>query len=534
MGVFMKNKVLLLLLYEHTKDSLPEETGICIIAALLRQVGYEVIIISDHIDNIVVDKLIDEQTVLIGYTVYQFNKNTVSRHLEMIKRNYPSIHTVIGGIYATYSGYEMMEENNHIDYCIRGEGERTTVELLKAIKGEIQLSSVAGLTYRSKGNIIENPDRELTDNLDTLPFAARDLLNSGALTIASIQGSRGCCANCSFCTSKIQWKKWRGRSINNIIDEIEYLKRDYSVKVFNFYDNSFEDPDKYLSRISQFANELIARHLNIYYNVYIRADFYKKASDSIMKLLFDSGLRSVEIGIESANNQDLTLYNKMTSVQDNENIINFIKSHDIIPHLDFINFNPYSTMDTIGENIDFLKRHNSMFNFFSKLNIFPKTKIYKKILNDGLYSHRDDEGRDYYKFIDQKIAILCDYIIDVKEDLIVQHNNLFNQMKWLMVYIPLQLSYIRNNNTASRLVDRTLPEYHSKIDTLNNSINIMLYDWITDLLEVCSSSVTGKLRENLGNLTREKNVMVSIQTSFQQIVSLNKRVNRLNIYNTMQ
>ena len=530
----MKDKVLLLFIYEHTMDPLPEESGICIIAALLRQEGYEVTVISRHINNINVDELIDEKTVLIGYTTYQFNKNTVSRHVAMIKKKYPMIKTFIGGIYATYSGNDLMKENDAIDFCIRGEGEHTTVELLKAIKGELQFSQVTGLTYRSAKKVIENPDRELKDDLDTLPFAARDLLNQSPFTIASIQGSRGCCANCSFCTSKIQWKKWRGRSIDNIIDEIEYLKRDYSIKVYNFYDNSFEDPDKYLNRISAFANELIKRKLNIFYNVYIRADFYKKASDSIMKLLYESGLRSVEIGIEAANEQDLVLYNKMATVQDNENIINFIKLHGIIPHLDFINFNPYSTMDTIKKNLDFLKRHKSMFNFFSKLNIFPKTSIYEKVVRDGLYSHRDNEGQDHYNFVNQKISILCNFIIGIKEDLIVNHNNLFNQMKWLMVYIPIQLTYIHNNHPVSRLVKHSLIEYQSKIQTLNSSINTLLYDWISDLLRVCEISNTEKLSENLIKLTQDKKVMNSIQTNFDQIVSLNKRVNRLNIYNSIQ
>jgi len=534
MRLIMKDKVLLLFIYEHTKDPLPEESGICIIAALLRQEGYKVTVICKNVNDITVDDLIDERSVLIGYTTYQFNKNTVNRHIAMIKKKYPEIKSFIGGIYATYSGNEMMEENNAIDFCIRGEGEHTTVELLKAINGELQFSEVTGLTYRSMGRIIENPDRELNDDLDTLPFAARDLLNDGPLTIANIQGSRGCCANCSFCTSKIQWKKWRGRSINNIIDEIEYLKRDYSINVYNFYDNSFEDPDKYLNRIREFASELSKRELNIFYNVYIRADFYKKASDSIMKLLFDTGLRSVEIGIEAANEQDLALYNKKTTVQDNEKIIDFINQYGIISHLDFINFNPYSTIDSIKKNLDFLIRHNSMFNFFSKLNIFPKTSIYEKVVRDELYSHRDSEGLDHYNFVDPVISILCKYIIGIKNDLIVNYDNMFNQMKWLMVYIPLQLSYISNRHPVSNLAAHSLKEYSLKIKTLNTSINALLYNWISDLLKLCTTSSMKQLPENLRNLTHDKKIMESLQTLFQQIVSLNKRVNRLNIYSTVQ
>ena len=156
------------------------------------------------------------------------------------------------------------------------------------------------------------------------------------------------------------------------------------------------------------------------------------------------------------------------------------------------------------------------------------------MVRDELYSHRDSEGLDHYNFVDPVISILCKYIIGIKDDLIVNYDNMFNQMKWLMVYIPLQLSYISNRHPVSNLAAHSLKEYSLKIKTLNTSINALLYNWISDLLKLCTTSSMKQLPENLRNLTHDKKIMESLQILFQQIVSLNKRVNRLNIYSTVQ
>jgi len=529
MGESQKRKVVLILLYENYTDIVPEEVGICIIAGLLRKNGYEVLLISKDIEILDNKMLIEYQPDLIGYTVYQFNKNTVHNHIKKIKVLLPNTYISIGGIYATYSCQEMMEENKIIDFCIRGEGEQTFLELMNEIsKKSNAYQTIDGLTYRMGEQIINNKDRILKDNLDSLPFAARDFIEQRPMTIASIVGSRGCCANCSFCTSKIQWKNWRGRSIDNIIDEIEYLINDYHVKSFNFYDNSFEDPYINLDRLKEFTQKVIERNIKMYYNVYVRADFYKKATDEIMKLLVKSGFRSVEIGIESANEHDLKLYNKIANPVDNVEIIEFMKKYEILYHIDFINFNPYSTYENINTNLEYLYQYKSLFNFFSVLNIFNGTKIYEKVVSDGLFIQKDKNGNNQYSFVEPSIGNICRFLSDYKRYLIEEKNNAFNDIKWLLVFIELQLSYIKNQATElKKNVYERCMRYFDVYYEIQNKVNNLFYNWIKRIIELgkCNKSY-----EEFEKYTRENNITSKLFELFDGLKKLNEDVSKFNVY----
>ena len=389
---------------------------------------------------------------------------------------------------------------------------------------------IDGLSYRLGEQIINNKDRILKNDLDSLPFAARDFIEQRPMTIASIIGSRGCCANCSFCTSKIQWKRWRGRSIDNIIEEIEYLIKNYNVKALNFYDNSFEDPYINLERLKSFTKKIIERNIKIFYNIYVRADFYKKASEEIMQLLIKSGLRSVEIGIESANLDDLKLYNKVANPHDNIEIIKFMKKYGILYHIDFINFNPYSTFENINTNLEYLYHFKSLFNFFSKLNIYNGTKIYNKVIEDGLFICKDSDGDNQYRFVDPRIGNICDFFVNYKKFLILEKNNAFNEIKWLLVFIEIQLNYIKFQSSAlKRSAIEKCKEYYDKYYKVQDEINHLFYYWMKQIMAIGKQN---KTYTEFMKITQDQKITDQLFVLFDKLKDLNREVSRLNIYCT--
>ena len=82
------------------------------------------------------------------------------------------------------------------------------------------VEDVRGLIYRKGDTIISNKDQDLIKDLDMLPPPARDLLVDNNIRFAQVLTSRGCTRNCSFCCSNGYWKKWRGRDIKKVIDEV--------------------------------------------------------------------------------------------------------------------------------------------------------------------------------------------------------------------------------------------------------------------------------------------------------------------------
>lgn len=113
---------------------------------------------------------------------------------------------------------------------------------MNAIENDRELEEVKGLSYRFDGNVKNNPDASLIDNLDELPYPARHLVNleeypaESRITIIS---SRGCPHRCVFCVAPKLWRIYRRRSVENVLEEFVYLVDHYSPKRVNFVDDTF-------------------------------------------------------------------------------------------------------------------------------------------------------------------------------------------------------------------------------------------------------------------------------------------------------
>jgi len=130
-----------------------------------------------------------------------------------------------------------------------------------------------------------------------------------------------------------------------------------------------------------------------------------------MNLLKKSGLCLVCVGVETGSEADLKLYNKHATLDDNYKITEFLRKHRIGYNTAFMNFNPYSTFETLEENINFLEKSGEACNFLTllhKLDLYPGIPIYRKVKNDQQIVEIDDY-RDY-TFLDSRIFRLYYYL----------------------------------------------------------------------------------------------------------------------------
>lgn len=478
-------KVLLIAVCSEGMSELYEEIGICSIASYLREHGYQVMLMEVSEARVNYKKILEFGPDLIGMSVYDVSKNAVYRVIERLKSLLPEAKIFTGGTLPTYYHQEMLAENEWIDSAIRGEGELTTLELVQSLEAGTSLQGILGLTYRDGKEIIVNENRPLIEDLNMLPWPARDIMVENKAKVAMVSTSRGCLARCTFCTNQLFWKKWRGRDAKDIVDELEYLVNEYGITLFNFVDASFEDPDQECQRLISIAEMIIERGLEISYTADFRAEFYKKATDELMELLLRSGLCGVCVGIESANDQDLKLYGKNAKVEDNIQAIELFYRYNINILPGFINFNPYSTLEGLRKNITFLQKYRlaaAVDTLTKRYRMYKNTALYRKIEKDQLMQ-AGDYREDGYHFVDDKVATLADYldqyVIRVNEEYegaFARINVYMNQFFSFMIHMKKRLA------SSGQREQEIFQEFEDRYHELRQEINDQIANWYLKLL----------------------------------------------------
>jgi len=403
----------------------PEHLGVALMTSVLRRGGFTVRIFeiktTDHENAIEQLKAYDPK--LVCFTLMSLNVESCKSFCTLLKKELPAVVIACGGPAGTYAGDQVLGQIPEIDVVAVGEGEPTVWELVQRLYLGEALDSCTGIVYRKPdGAIHRTPLRALMHNLDALPFPARDQFeqNGNDLEYMRISTSRGCVARCTFCSAPnvsnmIQkGKAWRGRSVESVLEELKELVSRYNYRTFDFIDSTFEDPDGGKlgkTRIRRIAQGILDAKLNIYYNCCMRAENWSDDDNELLDLLFRSGLEKVNVGIESGTQEELDLWDKRATVEDNVRIIRLLREHGIYLAMGFIQFHPYSTVDTLRANALFLKNHNghNLRRLTERLEIYPGTVIVSKLEKDGLLDEEYKTTLHHfaYRFKDERVALLA-------------------------------------------------------------------------------------------------------------------------------
>ena len=349
----------------------------------------------------------------IDNTDFKLNLS-IANYINHIDEN---IHITCGYLYATCFYMKILSEHN-VNSAIIGEIENTLVELCDCLKLNKPLTSIRGLAYKdSNKNIFVNPPRECENNIDSLPFPERTPFNNTRSHY--ILGSRGCYNNCSFCcknnlfaTNKRPIQRFR--SIDNIILELDELSKKYNCKHVVFGDSTVCDYKNPGTRLNELYSHLINKDYWMQFFIFLCPKQINLNTYIELKKLINVGLHRVFIGIEAGNYNDLQLYNKRTTIEDNQRALKLLQSlknendlpYYFEPEYGFMNFNPYSTFDTLKENIDFLYKTELLINpskLLSEVLVYYGTPMAEKVLKDGLSIDDDDYGYVKYRFQNESI-----------------------------------------------------------------------------------------------------------------------------------
>ncbi|MFH8787122.1 B12-binding domain-containing radical SAM protein [Streptomyces roseoverticillatus] len=407
----------------------PEHLGVAYMTSVLRHTGFTAEIREvEHGDDeaaAAVEALKDFRPDLVCFTLMSLNLGSCLTLCRLLREELPGTVIACGGPAGTFAGLDVLRNNPWADVVAVGEGEPTVLDLVQRLYLKEPLSSVRGICYRDAGGTPrQNPARPLIHNLEDLPFPARDQLSQHGdkLEYVRVSTSRGCVANCAFCSAphlknRVQaGKAWRGRGPEQIVEEVAAIVERHQFRTFDFVDSTFEDPDGGRvgkKRVTAIAKGILERGLDIYYNVCMRAENWRDTPEdhAVLDLLVASGLEKVNVGIEAGTAEELQLWEKRATVEDNVTIIRMLREHGVYLAMGFIPFHPYATVETLVANAAFL-RDNSGHNLrrmTERLEIYPGTAIVRRMEGDGLLdeSYLDRLDPYGYDFKDPRVGRLA-------------------------------------------------------------------------------------------------------------------------------
>jgi len=303
------------------------------------------------------------------------------RIIELAKSIDPSITTIMGGVHPTFMYGELMENHQSLDYVVIGEGDVTLPELLKTLKAGGDLSHVKGIAYRNESEIVKTPPRELLQNIDSLPVAwdlvewkyYRYFVIPDSI-LASVSTSRGCNSECTFCSQQKFWHKiWRGRSPEDVVEEIELLNSKYGVNVILFPD---EYPTADRKRWERLLDLLIAKKLGVMFLMETRAADIVRDADILDKYK-KAGIIHVYVGLEGVDQNALDYIKKGSSVWESRESLRLLKEHGLISETSFILGLPDDTEDSIAKTLEVAIEFDPDFAHFLAIAPWPYADLYE-------------------------------------------------------------------------------------------------------------------------------------------------------------
>ena len=327
--------------------------------------------------------------LVVGITCWTLERGQVFKTARLVREILPKAKIILGGHHATAFPQHMFLQA-YADAVVIGEGEETTAELVRAMLNNRGLGEVRGIAYSEGDRILFTEPRDFITDLDSIPFPSSSDFNLDEYLglpevkgrAASIMTSRGCPHQCIFCSASRFWKRrWRARSAENVLSEIEWLYRDYKVRDFIFFDDNFTVQKK---RAIEICRGLIERKLDIHF---VASSHVTHIDKELLYWMKESGCYRIDFGVESGSPEILRNIRKDQRIDQIEACFRLVHKAGIRPRAFLMVGNPGETAETIDETVRLMRKirpYNSI--AAGIVWILPDTEIYELAKTKGLVS----------------------------------------------------------------------------------------------------------------------------------------------------
>lgn len=329
---------------------------------------------------------------VFGFTSYTKTFAGALEWAALVRSRKPGAVIVFGGPHATPLAAEILRKNPIIDYVITNDGEIPFERLLRSVgaRSEGTERMVPGLAWRDESGVVHHNENPEPVELDALPHPARDYVFAPDFRIREAKGrlepgeaiminsSRGCPKRCSFCSIAVMNPRWAGRSVDSVIRELIELEHDFDIDHVTFVDANFFAR---ASRAAAIAEALKAWKSSATWSATATADQIVRHKAELPKVAGNCAF--LEIGIESGSDSVLRRFGKRTTVSDNLRAIALLREHRISLDLDFIMYDPWTSLAELEENWAFLVKaeligyypHHHLYN---AMRVYAGTEAFKQ------------------------------------------------------------------------------------------------------------------------------------------------------------
>jgi len=414
----------------------------------------------EHLENRIEDFSPD---IVAASSLATCNAYTTVRVLEAAKKVKPEVVTVTGGQHFTALAQESLQTYPCIDIIVRGEGEITLAELVRALAEGEELTTIKGLSYRVGDEIRHNLPRPLIENLDSLPFPGyrfvEDYLARYHFTMMTgrdarymiVEGSRGCQYDCTFCSQWPFWgRRWRPKSSKRIAEEMEYCHSKFGATFFWLTDDNFN-----LARGKELAQEITQRGLaeEIMWFVQARCDDVVAHSDVVSEMR-RAGCYWMLLGVESGDPSTLRAFRKDGASEAKE-AFRVLSQSGIFGQGTFIIGSRKDTTESIAGLREYASTLDPDLAIFMILTPFPGTILYEEAEKEGWI---EDHNWANYDMVHAVMPTETLSRIEVQEELYKCYRNFYGswprRLKGIFSHNPLKRKtyrYLASQNLLNEL-----------------------------------------------------------------------------------
>jgi radical SAM superfamily enzyme YgiQ (UPF0313 family) len=329
------------------------------------------------------------------------------------------ITTIAKGAHFLVFDKEVLRAFHDLDLAIRGEPEMAVAEV---VEGR-DLRSIKGITFRSpEGVAVRNEDRPFLDDLDTLPYPARHLLNNHLYRtpdtdepLTFIYTARGCPGKCLFCAAGlVSGYAIRMRTIPNVIGEIEECLNSYHIKNFFFRADTFTwDKDW----VIDLCKEIVNRHIKIRWGTNSRVDTIDAER---IKWMQAAGCRIIGFGAESGNQETLDKMKKHVTIAHIEKAVRLCRMHGVDSFLHFVIGLPWDTRCTIMDTMRLMYKISPSFIEINIAYPIPGTDFYDMCTTEHLFE-QDVVGHNHILPATRTRVLSSQQLVNIRKEMLKKY-----------------------------------------------------------------------------------------------------------------
>jgi len=377
--------------------------GMLYIAAALRQAGHDVRFFNGafltHEEILRGISAFDPRYVGIYATTFGWYKATETA--AAVKRLNAKILTCAGGPYPIAKQEQCLRECADFDAVVTGEGELTVPEMIVRLEAGQGLDAVLGVAFRRGAEVVNNPPRPLIEDLDALPFPARELLGEAdrylpppgtyrRKPVTVMLTARGCDRRCLFCFQIDRQRRAgvrgvRFRSIENVLAEIEHCIA-LGYREIKFLDDTLAaDYDRAL----RLAREIKARGLDF---SWFASACVNQVDETLLRAFKEAGCWAILFGGESGTQENLNAVRKGSTLDNTRAAVRAAQAVGLRVSMPFMFGIPGETYADGLKTIEFALELDPDLANFHAVTAFPGTDLYD---HHAQYGSVSADLRDY-------------------------------------------------------------------------------------------------------------------------------------------